>query len=348
MVGISPPPAGALDQAAVPRGGRLSPTAPRALAHRDTSPPRLERPLSAREWYAASLSRKREDSQGRAAARRPASARPASARPASPRPRAVRIEGDDLRAPLPDRFMTPTPPPWASTRPPPSAEEKARKRLRKRLAPQIERAMGPATTAGLSHRSRLRSLFRKLDQNGDGVLSLDELRDGLAQMKPPLPLTRKQVEKIITQIDAEGEGAVSWLKFAAAFGLPEDNQPAPEPPPEPKPTAAASTGSNPREQICTMTSPGAMVPTSAREISRGGPTPAWRGFLRKGEGRRADVAAPNQKDTGIGGLDGGAFGDPVTPYAAFGHRDVDPTKWSATALLLNLHSIRLADREPGC
>ena len=78
-----------------------------------------------------------------------------------------------------------------------------------------------------------------------------------------------------------------------------------------------------------MTSPGAMVPTSAREISRGGPTPAWRGFLRKGEGRRADVSAPNQKDTGIGGLDGGAFGDPVTPYAAFEHRDVDPTKWSA-------------------
>ena len=184
----------------------------------------LGRPLSARQWHSAEFRKRRGQQQGKPTP----PARPSTAR-------ARQMFDGDLRAPLPARFAVPTPPPWAPASTLTASEKKLRE-LRKVLGPELKRAMAGITLSGSTHRERLLALFRALDRNGDGMLSNAELRDGMAQMAPPLPITPKQLEGIFDKIDSDGDGALSFAEFTAVFGLPSDR---PEPETLPKRQRAA-------------------------------------------------------------------------------------------------------------
>ncbi len=55
--------------------------------------------------------------------------------------------------------------------------------------------------------SDLGKLFRQLDKNGDGVLTVDEIRDGLSGVGTE---TYEEVKKIISSIDTDGSGKIDY------------------------------------------------------------------------------------------------------------------------------------------
>ncbi|KRX01612.1 Protein kinase-like domain [Pseudocohnilembus persalinus] len=61
--------------------------------------------------------------------------------------------------------------------------------------------------------SDLGKLFRQLDKNGDGVLTVDEIREGLSGVGSS---TYDEINKIISSIDTDGSGRVDYTEFIAA------------------------------------------------------------------------------------------------------------------------------------
>jgi Ca2+-binding EF-hand superfamily protein len=57
--------------------------------------------------------------------------------------------------------------------------------------------------------SKVRGVFAKLDTNGDGHLTRDELRDGLKMLK--LPATETEVDALLARLDVDKDGTVSLL-----------------------------------------------------------------------------------------------------------------------------------------
>jgi Ca2+-binding EF-hand superfamily protein len=57
--------------------------------------------------------------------------------------------------------------------------------------------------------SKVREVFAKLDANGDGHLTRDELRDGLKLLK--LPATEADVDALLARLDIDKDGNVSLL-----------------------------------------------------------------------------------------------------------------------------------------
>lgn len=60
----------------------------------------------------------------------------------------------------------------------------------------------------------LQKTFRALDQNGDGMLSVEEIREAIVQqgLKPP-----KALEDILQAIDCNGSGSLDYTEFLAAM-----------------------------------------------------------------------------------------------------------------------------------
>lgn len=59
----------------------------------------------------------------------------------------------------------------------------------------------------------LGKLFRQLDENGDGVLSIDEIRKGLSQSSNS---NFEEVTKVINSMDTDGSGKIDYTEFLAA------------------------------------------------------------------------------------------------------------------------------------
>ncbi|CAK88776.1 unnamed protein product (macronuclear) [Paramecium tetraurelia] len=59
----------------------------------------------------------------------------------------------------------------------------------------------------------LGKLFKQLDKNGDGVLTIDELREGLIGMSD---VQAKELGNIIKSIDTDGNGTINYTEFLAA------------------------------------------------------------------------------------------------------------------------------------
>ena len=65
------------------------------------------------------------------------------------------------------------------------------------------------------HIEQLRLAFSKMDKNGDGQLTLDELRDGLVEI-PQIKLNENELIKAINAMDANQNGLVDYSEFIAA------------------------------------------------------------------------------------------------------------------------------------
>ena len=61
--------------------------------------------------------------------------------------------------------------------------------------------------------SKLRDLFSSLDKNGDGLLSLDELKQGAALLSSEIV---ENIENIIKNVDEDGNGHINYSEFLIA------------------------------------------------------------------------------------------------------------------------------------
>merc|ERR1719301_231273 len=60
----------------------------------------------------------------------------------------------------------------------------------------------------------LRSMFMQLDDNGDGLLSVQEMREGL--QKAGLKDIPPDLQQIMEQVDSDGSGVIDYTEFLAA------------------------------------------------------------------------------------------------------------------------------------
>ncbi|KAL4472084.1 hypothetical protein ABPG72_001082 [Tetrahymena utriculariae] len=61
--------------------------------------------------------------------------------------------------------------------------------------------------------SDLGRLFRQLDKNGDGVLTIDEIKEGLSGTTEK---SYEEIKKVIESIDTDGSGKIDYTEFLAA------------------------------------------------------------------------------------------------------------------------------------
>jgi len=62
----------------------------------------------------------------------------------------------------------------------------------------------------------LQKLFKKLDKNGDGSVTKDELKTALSDANSGSAVSDSTVDDLFTQLDADGSGDVSELELEAA------------------------------------------------------------------------------------------------------------------------------------
>jgi len=70
-----------------------------------------------------------------------------------------------------------------------------------------------ATQLGDDQIEVLRTMFKTLDKNGDGTLTLDELKTGVSKTLTDIP---KDLKEIMQAIDADGSGQIDYTEFLAA------------------------------------------------------------------------------------------------------------------------------------
>ncbi|KAL8428409.1 hypothetical protein ACSSS7_007235 [Eimeria intestinalis] len=61
----------------------------------------------------------------------------------------------------------------------------------------------------------LKAVFTQLDTRGDGVLSIDEVREGIARSGVRLP-SDMVLEEVLTEVDTAGTGTIDYTEFIAA------------------------------------------------------------------------------------------------------------------------------------
>mmetsp|Transcript_7052 Transcript_7052/g.20038 ORF Transcript_7052/g.20038 Transcript_7052/m.20038 type:complete len:603 (-) Transcript_7052:10-1818(-) len=66
------------------------------------------------------------------------------------------------------------------------------------------------------HLRDIHQVFREMDQNGDGTLSVEEIGSGLRRMFGEASEECKKVEELFERLDLNGSGAVDYTEFCAA------------------------------------------------------------------------------------------------------------------------------------
>uniref|UniRef100_A0A7N0ZWI8 EF-hand domain-containing protein n=1 Tax=Kalanchoe fedtschenkoi TaxID=63787 RepID=A0A7N0ZWI8_KALFE len=66
---------------------------------------------------------------------------------------------------------------------------------------------------GRDEEGDMREAFNVFDQNGDGFITVDELRSVLASLGLKQGRTLEDCKKMITKVDADGDGRVNYKEF---------------------------------------------------------------------------------------------------------------------------------------
>ncbi|CAE7292428.1 CPK2 [Symbiodinium microadriaticum] len=64
--------------------------------------------------------------------------------------------------------------------------------------------------------SRLRQVFTELDQDGDGIITFNELKEGLKNSGHDATFTSKELQHLARAVDADGSGEIDYTEFLAA------------------------------------------------------------------------------------------------------------------------------------
>ena len=80
-----------------------------------------------------------------------------------------------------------------------------------------------------------KELFDEIDTDGSGILSIDELKALLTNAGGGRPLSEDELQEIVAQFDANGDGQISYSEFLAMWA--DDVDPTPPPPPPPPPSS---------------------------------------------------------------------------------------------------------------
>merc|ERR1719473_1672104 len=59
----------------------------------------------------------------------------------------------------------------------------------------------------------LRDMFYSLDKDGDGTISVQEMKEGIEKSKIEIP---SDLQKIMEQVDSDGSGVIDYTEFLAA------------------------------------------------------------------------------------------------------------------------------------
>jgi Ca2+-binding EF-hand superfamily protein len=102
--------------------------------------------------------------------------------------------------------------------------------LLNRFTPQTASAVLGEQEAGASDSTKtaskeppsLEDLFAEIDSDDDGLLSLDELKTGMAAMAPPPPPPQPSSDELMTALDADQDGSISVDELTSALGDDED------------------------------------------------------------------------------------------------------------------------------
>jgi len=87
----------------------------------------------------------------------------------------------------------------------------------------------PAAPGGKGDRPAPEEIFKKLDTNGDGFISLDEFKAGPRAQKDPA-----KAEEAFKKMDTDGDGKLSLEEFKAGHhGGPGGHKPGGKPPEKP-------------------------------------------------------------------------------------------------------------------
>lgn len=71
------------------------------------------------------------------------------------------------------------------------------------------------------NRYELESLFRHLDEDGDGMISAQEFRDGVASLHGLLghQFSPQDIDAVVKMVDTDGDGCVSYQEFFDSFKM---------------------------------------------------------------------------------------------------------------------------------
>ena len=78
-------------------------------------------------------------------------------------------------------------------------------------------ATAPAVMSGASTRmppqQKMTSLFQKIDTNGSGSITKDQLQQAFSTMNPPAPFANAGVDAVFSKLAPQGTGSVSQSDF---------------------------------------------------------------------------------------------------------------------------------------
>lgn len=67
-----------------------------------------------------------------------------------------------------------------------------------------------------SSKKTLIEVFREFDVDGNGKISSTEFRQALRKLN--LGITSKEIDKVLTKVDKNGDGNIDWSEFMSKFG----------------------------------------------------------------------------------------------------------------------------------
>jgi calcium-dependent protein kinase len=65
--------------------------------------------------------------------------------------------------------------------------------------------------------SELRELFKQLDKNNDGRLSIEEVKDSLKDQLGSFASSNQEIEDMILNLDTDGSGFIDYSEFVTSL-----------------------------------------------------------------------------------------------------------------------------------